>query len=61
MLCVYEFVFKIGQYLPLFSGYHYINKVFRTMYLKPDTVSIIPRAGYRMEYRQTVEALKWLA
>ena len=24
------------------------NKVFRTMYLKPDAVGIIPRAGYRM-------------
>ena len=24
------------------------NKVFRTMFLKPDAVGIIPRAGYRM-------------
>jgi len=25
------------------------NKVFRTMFLKPDTVGIIPRGGYRWE------------
>jgi len=24
------------------------NKLFRTMFLKPDAVGIIPRAGYRM-------------
>jgi hypothetical protein len=29
--------------------------------LKPDTVGIIPRGGYRMEDRQSVEALQWLA
>jgi len=37
------------------------NKVFGTMFLKPDTVGIIPRAGYRMGDRQSVEALQWLA
>jgi hypothetical protein len=37
------------------------NMVFRTMLLKPDTVVIIPRAGYRMGDRQSVEALQWLA
>ena len=31
------------------------------MFLKPDTVGIIPRAGYRMGVRQSVEALQWLA
>ena len=40
---------------------HICNKVFRTMFLKPDTVGIIPRAGYRMGDRQPVEALQWLA
>jgi hypothetical protein len=37
------------------------NKVFRTMFLKPENVGIIPRAGYRMGDRQSVEALQWLA
>jgi len=37
------------------------NKVFRTMFLKPDTVGLIPRAGYRMGDRHSVEALQWLA
>ena len=37
------------------------NKVFRIMFLKPDTVGIIPRARYQMGDRQPVEALKWLS
>jgi hypothetical protein len=37
------------------------NKVFRTMFLKPDAVGIIPRAAYRMGDRQSIEGLKWLA
>jgi len=37
------------------------NEVFRTMFLKPDTGSIIPRGGYRMGDRQSIEALQWLA
>ena len=37
------------------------NKVFRTMFHKPTTVCIIPRAGYRIGDRQSVEALQWLA
>jgi len=36
------------------------NKVFRTMFLKPDSVGIIQRRGYRMGDRQSVEALQWL-
>ena len=36
------------------------NKVYRTMFLKPDSLGI-PRAGYRMGDRQSVEALQWLA
>jgi hypothetical protein len=31
------------------------------MFLKPGTVGIIPRAGYRMGDRQSVEALQCLA
>ena len=37
------------------------NKVFRTMFLKPDSVGIIPKAGYGMGDRQSVEALQWLS
>jgi hypothetical protein len=37
------------------------NKVFRTMFLIPDTVGIIPRRGYRIRDRQSFEALQWLA
>jgi G:T-mismatch repair DNA endonuclease (very short patch repair protein) len=37
------------------------NKVFRTMFLKPDSVDIIPRGGYRMRDRQSVEVLQRLA
>jgi hypothetical protein len=31
------------------------------MFLKPHTVGIIRRAGYRMGDRQSVEALQWLS
>ena len=31
------------------------------MFLKPDTVSIIPRGGYRLGDRQSIEAFQWLA
>ena len=37
------------------------NKVFRTYFLKADTVGIIPRAGYRLGDKQSIEGLKWLA
>jgi G:T-mismatch repair DNA endonuclease (very short patch repair protein) len=31
------------------------------MFLKPDAVGIIPRAGYRMGDRQSIDGLHWLA
>jgi len=37
------------------------NKVFRTMFMKSDTVGIFPRAGYRMGEHQSIEGLQWLA
>jgi hypothetical protein len=37
------------------------NKVFRTKFLKPDTIGIIPKGGYRIGVRQSIEAIKWLA
>jgi len=37
------------------------NKIFRTTFLKPDAVGIILKAGYRMEDRQSIEGLQWLA
>jgi G:T-mismatch repair DNA endonuclease (very short patch repair protein) len=36
------------------------NKVFRTKFLKKDTIPIIPRNGYRMRNNQSKVALKWL-
>ena len=37
------------------------KKVFRTMFMIPDTVGIIFRDGYRMGDHQSVVALQWLA
>jgi len=37
------------------------NKVIRTKFLKADSVGIIPRGGYRLGHRQSVEAFQWLA
>jgi len=39
----------------------FCNKVFRTVFLKPDAVVIFPRAGYRIGDRQSIEGLQWLA
>jgi hypothetical protein len=38
-----------------------LNMVYQTLFLKPDTVGIIARAGYRMDNRQSTEVLQWLA
>ena len=37
------------------------NREFWTMFLKPDTVCIIPRAGYQMGCRQSDEGPQWQA
>lgn len=36
-------------------------KVFRTMYLKPDTIALIPWNGYRRVDNQSIKAKKWLS
>jgi DNA polymerase type B, organellar and viral len=36
------------------------NKVFRTNFLKEDTIPIIPKNGYRLRNNQSKVALKWL-
>ena len=64
MLGVSKIAFKLVKMDPFRQAitiYSICNKVFRNMFLKPDTVVIIPRGGYRMGYRQSVEALQWLA
>jgi len=37
------------------------NKVFRTIFLKQDSVDTIARGGYRLGNRQSVKVLQWLA
>ena len=37
------------------------SKVFRTMFLKANSVGIIPKGVYLMGFRQSVDALQWLA
>jgi len=36
------------------------NRVYRTHYLKPDTIGIVPHGGYRRADKQSIKALKWL-
>ncbi|CAH0561693.1 unnamed protein product [Brassicogethes aeneus] len=36
------------------------NKVFRRNFLKPNTIGIIPKGGYRFKDNQSLIALKWL-
>jgi len=47
---------KLKHYRPLAT-----NKVFLTMFLKPDAVGIIPTVGYRIGDCQSIEGLHWLA
>ena len=64
MLCFTEFVFEISQDGPIrqiITITSICNKVFRTMFLVPGSVGIIPKGVYRMGDRQSVEALQWLA
>jgi hypothetical protein len=63
--CVFKNLFlklvkmdPFGEAITISSMY---SKVFRTMFLKLDTVCIIRRTGYRMGDRQSIEALQWLA
>ena len=52
---------KMDPFREAFTISSICNKVFRTMFMKSDTVYIIPRAGYRMGDRQSIEGLQWLA
>ena len=57
------FIYKLGNIDPFLQAITISsirNKAFRTILLKPDTVCIIPRAGYRMGDNQSVEDLQWL-
>lgn len=52
MLCIKEFVFEFGQYGPLRQAItisSIFNKLFRTMFLEPDTVGIITERGTEWE------------
>jgi hypothetical protein len=49
---------SFGQAITISSIY---NKVFRTMFMKPDSVGIIPREGLMYGDIQAVQDLQWLA
>nr|CAD7195094.1 unnamed protein product [Timema douglasi] len=36
------------------------NRLFRKLFLAPDTLAILPKGGYRCGDRQSVKAIKWL-
>ena len=62
--CALGFFFELVKMDPLRQAITIISicgKVFRTIFLKPDTVGIIPRAEYRKGDRQAIEALQYLA
>jgi len=61
MLCFPQFVFELGQEGPFRQVVRIssiCNQVFRTMFLKPDSVGIIPRGGYRMGDHESFETLQ---
>jgi len=63
MLCSPELFLKLVKKDPFQQAIKisFICYVSQTINLKPDSIRIIPRGGYRMGYRQPVEALQWLA
>jgi hypothetical protein len=36
------------------------NLVFRTKFLRPDTIGIIPAQGYRQEEKHSIKAKQWI-
>jgi hypothetical protein len=36
------------------------NLVFRTKFLRPDTIVIIPAQGYRQEEKHSIKAMQWI-
>jgi hypothetical protein len=36
------------------------NLVFRTKFLRPDTIGIIPAQGYRQEEKHSIKAMQWI-
>jgi hypothetical protein len=34
--------------------------VFRTKFLRPDTIGIIPAQGYRQEEKHSIKAMQWI-
>ena len=59
-ICFFKLV-KIDPFRQSITISSICNKVFRTMFLKPDTVGIVPRGGYHMGDRQSVGAFQWIA
>lgn len=37
------------------------NLVYRTLFLSPETIGIIPSHGYRLEEKQSIMAYQWLS
>ena len=37
------------------------NEVFKTHFLQPNTIGILPNGGYNPEYKQSMQARRWLA
>ena len=58
-ICFFQLV-KMDLFREAITISSICNKVFRTMFLKPDTVGIILREGYRLSDRQSIEAFQWL-
>jgi hypothetical protein len=63
--CAFKYLFlklvKMDPFRKAIITSSICNKVFRTMFLKSDTVRVIPTASYRTGGRQCVEGLQWLA
>jgi hypothetical protein len=50
----------IDPYDPSFTIASACNRVFRTLFLQPDTIGLIPAQGYNPIRNQSVAALRWM-
>jgi len=60
--CAFRYLFsklvKIDPFRQTIKISSICNKVLRTIFLKPETIVIIPRGGYSMGDRQSVDVLQ---
>ena len=51
---------RIRRHRSFSEMHHACNLVFRTKFLRPDTIGIIPAQGYCQEEKHSIKAMQWI-